>query len=650
MQTVNIPGLDKPVNFPDSMSHEQIANAIETEILPRISTLGYAKTIGNAVVKGATGVADSFANLPSNLVNLGKMAAGTAATAAGYPQYAADVSPPPSPFEKAARWAGLIDPSREPINTPGRVLDFAGAVLGAGGRNPIGYGKNVAERAPLAFSKNLAVDTGIGLLGGGGQEIGERVAGTPGAIAGGILGTAVPGALSTWRNTSSANLAQALKGVSQSDLTAAQALLDRSRLPGSSPLTGPEAINQTAGTIPSLQTMQRVAEQSSGGSPILAPFMNARPGANAGLFAQTMAPLGGVLDPRMTATNMQKAAQDAITAQRQAGNTQARPFYDASVNSNARIPADAFDALRSNPAIEYALNQVKNDPLSGLSKTVEPPGSMRWLDAARKKLDDLAQNAKDAGRNNEAINATLASKAINDALDKASPQYAIARYLTGSNMQHNVAPMESGPLGKIANIAGDRTNASAAQFDAMVKGDVTPTIIQNAVFKIKDPNAAREAVVSGLQHEFDKATARLASGEAQGGGAKFAAIVDNPNVRAYITALPNGQQAYQGFKNMLNIFEAQGTRAAPGSMTAGNLQAQKEMTGIGPGVIADPAKYLPALRDVYDNWRFGKNTTEMAKLFTDKKAVDKMRQLAMYDPGSPRAAYLVSELINREAQ
>ena len=647
MPAVNIEGIDKPVNFPDSMSHDDIVKAIETDILPRISKTGYAKTVGNALVKGGAGLVDSFANLPSNLVNLSKMASGVAATAFGRPDLAPDVSAPPSPMFNMASQGGAISPNREPVNTTGRLLDFAGQVLGAGGRNPMGYARNTA---PLSLLKNASVDTGIGLLGGGGSELGQRALGPIGGEVGGIVGSALPAAASTKLSTIESNMRRALRGLTQSQLDAAQELQRRSVVLGS-PVTGAEAINKTAGNIPSLQSIQRIAEQSSGGSPILSPMMNARPQANADLYAATMAPLGGVVDPRMVAANVQKEAEAVITRQRQAGNEQAKPFYDASVNSDARVPADVFDTLRSNPVIQSALESVRKNPLSGLSTVLEPPGSMRWLDAARKQLSDDAKSASLAGRNNEAMNASKAAEQINSALDSASPQYAVARYITGGNMQHNVAPLENGPIGQIANAAGDRTGALTTQFNALVYGDnTTPELVRKTIGQLSfnKPNAARELAILGLQNEFESATARLASGPAQGGGAKFAKTVDTPKVQAYLESLPNGKAAYRGFRNMLDIFEAQGTRSPPGSLTSTNMQGQKEMTGFGPGAIIDPAKWAPVLKDFYDNFRYGKNSAEMARILVDPHSVAKMRKLSMLNPTSPSARYLVSQIINRD--
>lgn len=47
----------------------------------------------------------------------------------------------------------------------------------------------------------------------------------------------------------------------------------------------------------------------------------------------------------------------------------------------------------------------------------------------------------------------------------------------------------------------------------------------------------------------------------------------------------------------------------------------------------------------YDNFRYGKNTAEMAKTLTDPKSVDLMRRLAKERPDSAKATLIVGEII-----
>lgn len=62
MPKVNVPGLDKPVNFPDEMTTDQISHAIETDILPKLSQSqspsGFESVRGSILGRLAQGIAD----------------------------------------------------------------------------------------------------------------------------------------------------------------------------------------------------------------------------------------------------------------------------------------------------------------------------------------------------------------------------------------------------------------------------------------------------------------------------------------------------------------------------------------------------------------------------------------------------------------
>ena len=47
----------------------------------------------------------------------------------------------------------------------------------------------------------------------------------------------------------------------------------------------------------------------------------------------------------------------------------------------------------------------------------------------------------------------------------------------------------------------------------------------------------------------------------------------------------------------------------------------------------------------YDNFRFGKNTNEMAKILTDPRSVELMQSLAKESPASAKASALVAQIL-----
>jgi len=119
-------------------------------------------------------------------------------------------------------------------------------------------------------------------------------------------------------------------------------------------------------------------------------------------------------------------------------------------------------------------------------------------------------------------------------------------------------------------------------------------------------------------------------------------------MRALVESVSD-RQTWNGFNRMLEVMEAQGKRQAPGSQTAANLRIEGDLAAGGMGTplaaLGSPSKALSIIGDAYDNFRFGKNTEEMARILTDPKSVELMRQLAKEAPTSAKAAALTVQLL-----
>src|SRR5262249_27121722 len=112
---------------------------------------------------------------------------------------------------------------------------------------------------------------------------------------------------------------------------------------------------------------------------------------------------------------------------------------------------------------------------------------------------------------------------------------------------------------------------------------VCPVVSRERLGKARNaPALAANLVRQHAESVFNEATQRLASGPNQFGGAKFAAtIAGNPqqrrNLEAAVGALPDGDTRWRGFNRLLQVLEASGQRQRPGSMTAFNAQAMRDL-------------------------------------------------------------------------
>lgn len=176
---VDIPSVGL-VDFPDDMSDADIASAIQKNY-PQVSKPQSSNTSVaiNAASKGIAAVPDMLLNAPNNLLNLGKAAVGTVATAAGRPDLAPDLSANPDLARRGFEKLGFINPNVQPQGALQKGIDLLtqGAVGGA-----------LTGGAGLA---RTLVGTGMGALSAGAAGATEAVTGDPALAA--TAGLAVGG-------------------------------------------------------------------------------------------------------------------------------------------------------------------------------------------------------------------------------------------------------------------------------------------------------------------------------------------------------------------------------------------------------------------------------------------------------------------------
>lgn len=530
-------------------------------------------------------------------------------------------------------------PVYRPQTGAGRVADMAAQTMVSG---------------PGSLVQKGAMGATAGLTGEA-----ARASGITNPIALGVLQMLGAGAASLpfiLHSVPADNINQAIKGIRQSDLDAAQALMDDARRMGS-PLTGAEAIAKVTGRN-NLQDIQRVVEGSRESSPITEGMMNARPTASRAAFegeANKIATMPA--EPSRTPARMQQGAEQSITKARQAGNAAAGPDYATAATQS--VPSSEWNTLTTQPAAQKALQAVKNATEWGVS--AEREGSVRWLDAAKRWLDAKIQNQNTPPSEKRIWE--QGKQAITATADAASPEYARARATVAANRQNVVDPMEQSPVGDIAGTKGlPAEQAMRSQSEILMPQApraLDPMTIRKTVKTIsqQDPDAASAWTRQNLEAIFNEAAQNNVGGANQWGGAKFAAqLAGNPAQRDNLQALiesTGGRPAWIGFNRMLEVMEAQGKRLAPGSNTARDIRTGENLgaAGLGgaPAVAASPTRLGSIVYDWYQNFRFGKNTAEMARVLTDPKSVELMQRLAKEAPDTAKSAAMVGQIISGSA-
>lgn len=542
-----------------------------------------------------------------------------------------------SGYDAAAR-AVTGEPVYDPQTAPGRIADFAGQVVSTG---------------PGAItSRGLAQSGLMGLTGGAtGEGVRAFVGDNPYAVAAGqLVGTLAGGAPFAARGTVATNANRALQNVTQQQMQAAQSLIDDAAARGVT-LTGAEAIAQVTGKN-NLQNIQRVVEQSREGGPIMEAALNARPAQVRAMFDNEMGNIAPQpAAPSATPVALQQAAQGAITDARQAGNRAAAPYYAAA--ENRPIPGHDWNTAIANPAVREAMEAVRGSARWGV--TNEAPGSLRWLDAAKRWIDDKLVDA----RPSEARIWNDARATLLDAT-RTVPEYATARQIVAQNRQQVVNPMQASPVGDIArtaNLPAEQAMQAQAQILAPVAPRaLDPNTIRETARTIgrQDPDVLRQWTRQNLEGIFAESSQNLMSGANQAGGAKFAtAIAGNPrqqaNLQALISSSTGSNDTWIGFRRMLDIMEAEGKRMPAGSMTEFNRQISSDLARAGAGAVAagaaSPGRLSTAVWDAYQRFRYGQNSAEMARILTDPESVRLLNRLARTNPDDAAARLLVGSIV-----
>ena len=370
-----------------------------------------------------------------------------------------------------------------------------------------------------------------------------------------------------------------------------------------------------------MQTQQRLAEQSDAAGGGLTTMMQTRPANNANLFnktADTIAPAAAA--PDAVAGALKTAAEDALTTARNNGNTQAAPFYGRTSNDpNVMLPSQDWNALTSDPAIAWALEQTKRNPLLGVTGAKE--GSLQWLDTAKKFLDSHAESLGQAGNRFPAGQAAAASRRIVQAIDPMFPDYAKARSIVAQNMQNVVTPMEQGQIGKLSS--SDNFSTQAGNLLPEVPMDVNPNVINKTMLTIgaENPDIGPTFISQYLRGAFNEANQKNVGGDNVFGGAKFAAkVAGNPAQEANLNqAVTSSGVNPQALGDALDVFRAQGMKPPVNSATVANAtEAKNLLSHLNP---------IPWLASKGEHWTNGWATQDLARALIDPNSVDSLNEL-----------------------
>lgn len=513
----------------------------------------------------------------------------------------------------------------------------------------------------------------------------------------GALGAGGVAAMASRPATAEAAVAAGMRGVDDATVTAAGQLMQEAQARGIN-LTWPEAIAQASGGgARGMTNMQRVVEGSQGGGDVMGAFMAQRPGQ---IEAAARSQFGTVSPPLQQPQTIGPAIGEAAeSVARDARGVRSAATSDAYRRASTDEVApeaingiitqlDEIIARAGAPELAAPAQQLRDrliarqatpgtpatrtpitDPNSGrvirYETTPAVPGEAAVPHTNVGRLDEVYGSARDQftgpaplANGTEARASRYAAEALeplDTALRNASPALREGREIHQRVTRDFINPLMQGPIGKLADRDIGTREAISALFPTNPLPGSAPEIVRSVgALAERNPGVARQLVRAHIESVFNEATQALQSGANQFGGAGFAAVLRGntqqaENLAAAIQGVA-GPQALQGFDRFLDIMSATGQRQRIGSQTAFNQETQDILrrggaVGEAANVVATGGIKLPGkIKEAYEQWRLGRNTEQIAQLFTDPNAINLFRALGRAAPGSAQAEAMAARL------
>jgi len=615
---------------------------------PKANERNLGGVVKQSAIKGVAGLGDIVGGFPADVSNL--------LTWANTKN--ADLPLKSRPVTGYLQRQGVLTPENEPNNPLYKAIDFTTQVGTSGGLNPVSMVRSATTKPLLNAGADIGKQFGrlgvAGPVGSATQQSMEYAGAGPiqQMVGTGLTMGASGAATGGVRSTPADIVNRQLKGVTPEGMRLSQ-LLQQEGYKLGMPITGPEAIAQTTGNK-GLTTTQRFLEQAPASQGTMSQFMANRPAGVQKGFNVTVEGISPNAPTSATPINLEKAGQQVVRGAEQGVTASVEPFYKQGINQMQNLQAgkvlpvmpSEVAALKRNSAIDDAISHVTKDKYSGA--TGLPATDPRTLDAAKKYLDAQYTKFTDpmAGSldKTKAANAWGASRELDSYLSAKSPAYAQGSKNYEVAQQTQIQPIKAGPVGQIAEGKVGGETLMPTKPVALYPEDIKRTA---DLLRRKNPEALPDWTRQQLESTFNETTQKLASGDNQFGGPKFAATIagnkqQRDNLRTLVTET-GGMQAWQGFEKFLDVAEAQGQRMPANSATAFNEMVKNEL---GSGIVSKGlTMFKPSnLVNWAENMQLGRNSDMLAKMLTDPDSVAKLQELARTGPRSAKAQVLANSL------
>ena len=531
----------------------------------------------------------------------------------------------PTSLEEYRRRAGVTDPLSRRLSD---VIPMDQGKEGTWAR-PV---SDITELLPQAImargnmAKNAAV---FGLAPGAAGYVADQAAkGTrfePYAKPAAQFATALAGGIMVDPARGQKSVVSATRGASDEQMGQAMRLMADAKQRGIN-LTVDEALAAVSnGATTRLSNMRRLAENTEGGRDVLSGYTANRSNETRAAADAMLNRIGPAPDnPSLVPVRAQNAAGQSLDSVRQAINSVAKPYYEAS--RGARVPQQQFNELMQDPAFAKMLGELRADPVKNVRVADLPDDTIGVLDAVKKRFGANIDKAKSAFEpdNDLADILSASNRNLVSVADNVSPDYKTARGIVEDKTRRLLEPLKAGPLGTIANssdVAGLRSAIIPQGKNVLERQDREIRKAMGLLSSV-DGQTARDAVrvASGAEKNaaFTPRTVVMEGGDFYG-GSRFANAVgaqgqQRKNFLAAVDAV-SGRDAAKEVNTTLDALAATGYRPATGSRTAFNAQDMADLRGTSIAGI-DATRPFAMVADFIEQARMTGRTKEIADFLT----------------------------------
>lgn len=626
-------------------------------------------TVKDVAAGGAKGVVRGAVNTPLIPLHLARLVktgldAGLDAVAEGAYDYVIDPTvravtgrQPATSEELSAREKEreAFKQRRADADIISRGLDYGNAALSRGLDNALGATETPQGRLAETVGEFLIPGQ---VLGGGSTKtaklIGDTVVPAVGAWGAGELSDQNPWAkffgslagstLTGLVREAPATGQQLIKGgvnkdfVTPDKFAAAKALQDEATRRGIN-LSGQEALDAATNAGTSLGNLARVVETSQPGGAVARPFFSARPSQIDSAITQS---IDNIAPPsqaaNMIAPKIKDAAEKTISDRVSQINAGTRPLYEAAEPQLTGIDTSA-------PAFQVTLKQLRDNPVLAPEFSGYADDSVKVVDAVTKlmtaKAKSLDTPANPSGMDPLASAIfSSSSGAARGAARQAVPEYDAALTAQQLGRTMDVAPLEAGPVGRVANVKTPSTSEVASAF-LPKSPDVqrvlpSRTAFERAQLARQDQGSYDQFMRQVLDNARNTAAAERGSSQI---GRKFVDdVAGNAAQRADLMealgATSKNADAVKDIGDLLDVLNATRYRPNSNSMTQNNADI-KQMAQGAPTVsrllnfTANPTNWAQPTNDMFRQFWYGRNLRDAADILYGPNSVQRIEDIVM---------------------